>query len=53
MVAATLLDPGVFLDVAEGLGPGDAERLLALADRLAGPAGVVCRGLAREVEAAA
>lgn len=53
MVAATLLEPRVFLVLVEGLAPADGPRLLGLAERLAGPAGSVCRTLAHEVEAAA
>ena len=53
IVAATLLEPGVFVDVAAALAPDDGPRLVRLADRLAGPAGSLCRDLAREVEAAA
>lgn len=53
MVAATLLEPRVFLDLVDGLAPVDGPRLLGLADRLAGPAGPLCRTLAHEIEAAA
>lgn len=52
-VAAVLCDPPVLERLAEELRPADVPDLLALADRLFGPAAAVCRELASAARAAA
>lgn len=53
VVAALLLDPAVFVELASGLTPDDRPRLLRLADNLAGPAGSLCHELALDLDSAA
>ena len=52
-VAAALCDPRMLERLAEGIRPADAPGLLALADRLFGPAAAICRDLASAARAAA
>lgn len=52
-VAAVLCDPPMLGRLAEELRPVDAPGLLALADRLFGPAAAICRELAAAARAAA
>ena len=52
-VAASLLEPNVYVEVSLGLGASDGPRLARLVDVLAGPASEVCRELAHDVGRAA
>lgn len=53
IVAATLLDPAVFADLATGLTAADGARVRELADRLVSPADWVCHELALDLDSAA
>ncbi len=52
-VAASLLEPSVFVELCSSLVPADGAKLTVLADEVAGPARAVCLSLAEDLEQAA